>query len=162
MASQSPRTGLCRVPLFLTFQIRTKLSSKVPGSQHCSGGGLSLLGPLPTSEEPDPLIHQLSQTGATNLFCFVQHIGTETVSYYTLPLISLVTSPHLNKFTERAEANITLQGRRLFIYVFTWFHTSLYPRPFQKSFIKSNSHGHSSQARLLSPFPASLIDPHRG
>lgn len=69
------------------------------------GGFENSLFSLPTSEESNALIHQISQTEATNLFCFVQHIATVTSSYYTPSTISLVTSPSLNKFTKRAEAN---------------------------------------------------------
>lgn len=89
----------------LTFQIRTKLSIKLLRSKYWNRGDLSILCPLPTSEESNTLIHQISQTEATNLFCFVWHVGPATSSYYALSGISLVISPSLNKFTERAGAN---------------------------------------------------------
>lgn len=124
------------------------------------GGSESSLSP-PNSEESNTTIHQLPQTEATNLSRFVQHTGTATGAHYTMSRISCLP-PQVSTSSPKGLRQITLECRWLFIYVLTSLHTSLYPKSFQKGFIKGNSHWHSSHTELLFPFPASLIDPHRG
>ena len=145
----------------MTFQIGVKPSIKVPRSEHWGKGDLSIrFFPYQQAKTLNTLIHQISQTEATNLFCFVQHIGAVTSWYYPLSRISLVTSPSLNKFTTRAAAD----NRGMQVIVYLWIYLVIYqsiPKAFQQNFIKSNSNWHSSHTELLFPFPVSLIDPYR-
>ena len=145
----------------MTFQIGAKPSRKVPRSKHWGKGDLSIrFFPYQQAKTLNTLIHQISQTEATNLFCFVQHIGAVTSWYYPLSRISLVISPSLNKFTTRAAAD----NRGMQVIVYLWIYLVIYqsiPKAFQQNFIKSNSNWHSSHTELLFPFPVSLIDPYR-
>lgn len=118
------------------FPNQNKTIHKALRGTHQGEGDLSILYfPLPTSEGSNALIHQISQTEATNLFCFVQHMAAVTSSNYTLSQISLVTSSSLNKFTERAEANNPRRQVIVYLCIYLVTYQSI-PRAFPEELHK--------------------------
>lgn len=138
------------VPSLTDFPHQNETIHKSAETQTLRQGGFEYsVFPLPTSQDSNSLIHQISQAETKNLFCSVQHIGTATSWYYCLSRTSLVTSPSL-KFTTRAEANNP--GMQVIVYlwiylVYLWIYLVTYqsiPKAFRQNFTKSNSNWHSS------------------
>lgn len=96
-------------------------------------------------------------------FCFVLfHTLALWQVHIRLHLESLLQPHQVPASSHKGPRQTTRNAGWSFIYGLTLFHVCLYQGPFQKNFIKNNVKWHPSRVLLLFPFPASLVDPHRG
>lgn len=165
MASHILPTGLWRVLVLLSNQNKTihkqRNKARKAKKQRLRWGGFEYSFSS-TSKWRIEHLNPSDLAGGSHKSSFVLlSILAQWQVHFLLSSISLVISPSLNKFTERAEANNPRMQVIVYLCIFLVTYPSI-PKAFAEELNKCNSNWHSSHTELLFPFPVSLIDPYRG